>query len=132
MFDIILVDSFDPGGPVQSLETADFHQVVSERLNPDGIAVFQTDSPYIRSQFIRATIQSVSPFFSMYTPYICSIRSFPDGICSFLACAHKKEILDQFDETRYNSLSLECTYYNDAIHTGAFMLPQSLKRIMSS
>ena len=132
MFDIILVDSFDPGGPVQSLETADFHQIVSERLKPDGIAVFQTDSPTIRSQYIRSTIESVSPFFAEYRPYICSIRSFPDGICSFLACAHQKDTLDHFDIGRYNTISSSCSYYNDDMHRGAFMLPQYLKRIVSS
>ena len=132
IFDVILVDSFDPGGPVQSLETTDFHQIVSQRLSQDGIAVFQTDSPTIRSNYLRTTIQSVSPFFSGYNPYICHIRSFPDGICSFLACAHKKETLDQFDSERYNTLMSQCNYYNDAIHRGAFMLPQYINRIVYS
>ena len=131
-FDIILVDSYDPGGPVQSLETADFHHVVSERLRRDGIAVFQTDSPLIRSHFIRTTIQSVAPFFRRIRPFICSIRSFPDGICSFLACAHQEEVLDRFDEKRYNNLSSLCSYYNSEIHTGAFLLPQYLKNIVNA
>jgi spermidine synthase len=131
-FDIILVDSYDPGGPVQSLETDDFHRIVSQRLKPDGIAVFQTDSPLIRSNFIQSTIQSVSPFFSRIKPYICSIRSFPDGICSFLACVHQQELLDRFDQQRYNNISHLCNYYNDDVHVGAFLLPQNLKKIVNS
>jgi spermidine synthase len=131
MFDIILVDSFDPGGPVQSLETDDFHRIVSTRLNKGGIAVFQTDSPIIRSNFLRTTIQSVSPFFSELRPYVCSIQSFPDGICSFLACANEKGLLHRFDETRYAPIAQQCEYYNNEVHTGAFMLPQYLKNALN-
>ena len=45
---MIIIDSFDPGGPVQSLETVDFQKVVAGRLAEDGIAVFQTDSPTVK------------------------------------------------------------------------------------
>jgi spermidine synthase len=131
-FDIIIVDSYDPGGPVQSLETIDFYQVVAMQLNKNGIAVFQTDSPYIKSNFLRKTMQSVSPFFSFYKPYICSIRSFPEGICSFLVCVHQKEVLDRFDEERYNKIAIHCSYYNNDIHRGAFLLPQYLKHIITT
>jgi len=130
-FDVIFVDSYDPGGPVQSLETADFHKVVSEHLNEKGIAVFQTDSPTIRGNYIRSTIASVSPFFPRYKVYLSSIRSFPDGICSFLVCSQDQNVLEQFDEKRYNVFSdngLGC-YYNSDVHRGAFMLPQAIKQI---
>ncbi|MBN1306896.1 MAG: polyamine aminopropyltransferase [Chitinispirillaceae bacterium] len=131
-YDVILVDSYDPGGPVQSLETSDFHHMVSERLRKEGIAVFQTDSPRIRNYFIQATIRSVSPFFRRIRPYMCSIRSFPDGICSFLACAQQQEVLDHFDQQRYNNFASQCSYYNSDIHIGAFLLPQYLKNIINA
>lgn len=130
-FDVILVDSYDPGGPVQSLETADFHKVVSEHLNEKGIVVFQTDSPTIRSSYLRSAISSVAPFFSTYKVYLSAIRSFPDGICSFLICSQDQNVLEQFDEQRYNVFAdsgLGC-YYNSDVHRGAFMLPQAIKQI---
>lgn len=128
VFDVILVDSYDPGGPVQSLETADFHEVVAKHLSPDGITVFQTDSPVIRSGFLRSTIQSVSPFFIRCMPYICSVRSFPEGICSFLLCTNREQTLEMFDEKRYTTIEHLCMYYNADVHKGAFLLPQYLKR----
>ena len=105
---IILIDSYDPCGPVQSLETADFHRLVSQRLAPDGIAVFQTDSPIIKGEFLRKTIQSVSPFFQFKKPYLCSMRSFPEGVCSFLLCSQNENIFDNFDHNRYKSLKENC------------------------
>jgi len=131
-FDIVFVDSYDPGGPVQSLETADFHRIVSQRLNPGGIAVFQTDSPLIRSEIMTTTIRDVLPFFRKIKPYICSIRSFPAGICSFLACADQPETLERFDRERYNDVAPLCTYYNDDVHIGAFLLPENLRRIVNT
>jgi spermidine synthase len=127
-FDVILVDSYDPGGPVQSLETADFHHYVASRLKGDGIAVFQTDSPTVRADFLRQTLMLVSPLFAEHKPYITSLPSFPEGICSYLACAREKGGLDRFDEARCTAIEESCSYYNKDIHTGAFLLPQHIKK----
>ncbi|NLG16793.1 MAG: polyamine aminopropyltransferase [Fibrobacter sp.] len=129
-FDVIIVDSFDPGGPVASLETADFHRVVSTRLSEDGIAVFQTDSPTIKRDTLRRAIQSVSPFFKYKKTYLCSLRSFPEGICSFLICSNKEEILGNFDKERYKPIVKHCNYYNEDLHVGAFLLPQHIKKLL--
>lgn len=131
-FDLILVDSYDPNGPVQSLETDDFHRIVSSRLSDNGIAVFQTDSPTVNTDFLRKTIQSVSPYFDFYKPYICSMYSFPEGICSFLVCSKKEYILNNFERERYEKSAHNFSYYNDEIHSGAFLLPQHIRNILKS
>jgi len=41
---------------VQSLETTDFYKLVYDRLDKGGIAVFQTDSPTIRGEYLRSTV----------------------------------------------------------------------------
>jgi spermidine synthase len=127
-FDVIIVDSYDPGGPVQSLETADFHHIVAQRLAADGLAVFQTDSPIVRPDFLQQTLTLISPLFSQHRPYLCSFSSFPEGICSFLLCGREKGALDRFDTERYASIAPSCSYYNDELHRGAFLLPQYLRK----
>ena len=127
-FDVIIVDSYDPGGPVQSLETADFHHIVAKRLDNDGLAVFQTDSPIVRPDYLRQTLSLISPLFETAKPYICSFSSFPEGICSFVLCSREKSSLDRFDEERYAAIADTCSYYNQDIHQGAFLLPQYIKR----
>lgn len=129
-FDIIFVDSYDPGGPVGSLETADFHSIVSERLTDDGIVVFQTDSPTVKGDFLKYTFRSVSSLFSKNKPYICAIQSFPEGICSFLISAKDGSIFDNFDKERYASIADRCSYYNEDVHVGAFLLPQHIKKLL--
>jgi len=129
-FDVIIADSYDPGGPVQSLETADFHHVVAKRLNSDGIAVIQTDSPVVRPDFLRQTLSLISPLFAQAKPYVCSFSSFPEGVCSFVLCGRKEKSLDRFDEQRAATIAESCVYYNADIHQAAFLLPQYLKKIV--
>jgi spermidine synthase len=129
-FDVIIVDSYDPGGPVQSLETADFHNVVAKRLNSDGIAAIQTDSPVVRPDFLRQTLSLISPLFAQAKPYVCSFSSFPEGVCSFVLCGRKEKSLDRFDEQRAATIAESGVYYNADIHQAAFLLPQYLKKIV--
>jgi spermidine synthase len=127
-FDAIIVDSYDPGGPVQSLETADFHRLVAERLTGDGEAVFQTDSPIVRPDYLQQTISLLSPLFAQVRPYICSFSSFPEGVCGFLLCGREKGSLDRFDAKRYEAIADSCAYFNNDIQSGAFLLPQYIKK----
>jgi spermidine synthase len=130
-YDIIFVDSYDPGGPVQSLETAGFFTLVHGRINKGGIAVFQTDSPTIRSNFIRNTVANVSSLFAAYRPYLCTVPSFPESICSFVVAAKEAAVLDNFNKKRYTSISGRCNYYNPDIHSGMFLLPEYIRRIVA-
>jgi spermidine synthase len=132
-FDVIIVDSYDPGGPVQSLETAGFYKLVHQRLDKGGIAVFQTDSPTIRSEFLRSTVATISSLFSSYRPYTCTIPSFPEGICSFVLSAKEGVSLDAdaFNEKRFAAIASRCLYYNPEIHRGAFMLPEYIRKIVA-
>ncbi len=131
-FDVIIVDSYDPGGPVGSLETADFYSTVAQRLADDGVVVFQTYSPTVNGEFLRNTYRSASALFQKTKPYICSMQSFPEGICSFLACAKNGNVFENFEKSRYESIAEYCNYYNDDVHTGAFLLPQHIKRLLRS
>ncbi|KMQ50304.1 Spermidine synthase [Chitinispirillum alkaliphilum] len=131
-FDLIVVDSYDPGGPVHSLETNDFYSVVAKRLRPDGIAVFQTGPPLVNEEFLRDMTLSVSALYAQYKPFICSMRSFPEGMCSFIAASLSENGLEAFSESGYKRIKDECRYYNDEVHKGAFMLPQNIKSIFRS
>jgi spermidine synthase len=131
IFDVIIVDSYDPGGPVQSLETAGFYKLVHQRLDKGGIAVFQTDSPTVRSEFLRSTVATISSLFSSYRPYTCTLPSFHEGICSFVLSGKEGVALDSFNKKRYSSVAAHCMYYNPDIHSGAFLLPEYIRKIVT-
>lgn len=131
-FDCIIVDSYDPGGPVQTLETESFHNLVCNRLAPGGIAVFQADSPVLRPSVIRNIRSHIAACFAEYKPYICVMPSFPAGVCSFLICSLEKGGLSAFDNQRYQAIAADLEYYNDEVQKGAFLLPRHLKRAIES
>jgi spermidine synthase len=128
-YDVIIVDSYDPAGPVQSLETDDFHRVVSQRITDNGVAVFQTDSPIIRKEYIRMVMSGVSQQFAQCKPYICPVSSFPDSLCSFILCTNSEQLLENFESTRYSDIAEKCEYYNEEMHKGLFLLPQYIKNM---
>lgn len=128
-FDVIIVDSYDPAGPVQSLETDDFYSIVSKRCGENGIVVFQTDTPVIRKEYTRMVMSGVSPQFTSCKPYICPVASFPDSLCSFLLCTNTEQLLENFNDTRFSEIAGLCEYYNEEMHKGLFLLPQYIKNI---
>jgi spermidine synthase len=131
-FDAIFVDSYDPGGPVRSLETADFFGKVAASAGEGGIVVVQTDSPILQADAVRRTIANVSAVFNRYKPYICTLRSFPEGICSFLIATNSQNGFDNgIDENRYSEIADTLEYYNEDMGASAFMLPQNIKAALS-
>jgi len=134
-FDVILVDSYDPGGPVRSLETAGFFAKVAKAAGGEGIVVLQTDSPVIRPDMIRQTIAHASAAFAHYRPYISVLRSFPEGVCSFVMASNGKGGvdggIDSFDAERFKMIADTCLYYNAEVHSGAFLLPQNIRSVVN-
>jgi spermidine synthase len=131
-FDIIIVDSYDPGGPVQSIISEPFFPLVSDRLGEGGIAVFQSDSPLLRAEHIRHTLRSVSPLFGQFKPYLCAMPSFPEGLCSFVVASKPSGGLETFAQERYLTIAEACRYYNQEVHAGAFLLPRGVRDIVSA
>jgi spermidine synthase len=129
-FDVIIVDSYDPGGPVASLETARFHRLVHAHLRDGGVAVFQTDSPTIRGDYVRELLNDIGPLFGECGYYLCTIPTFPESVCGFLLGAREKGTLGRFDEARWAGIGPTCKYYNRDVHCGAFKIPEHVRRIV--
>jgi spermidine synthase len=122
-FDIILVDSDDPGGPVASLETDNFLDIVKSSLNPDGIAVIQTESPELQREKIRKTQGQIASRFEWQRPFIATIPSFPLSVCSFIMCGSSADTPVATHDERVAEIASECKYFNGAVMQGAFNLP---------
>ncbi len=129
-FDIIVVDSFDPGGPVQSITSGPFYSLVSEKLNPGGVAVFQTDSPTLRADYVRSTQRDLADVFAEQRTYLAAIPSFPECLCSFVVASQQTGTLEAFDEKRYEALAGACRCYSREAHQGAFLMPKHVRDLL--
>ncbi|MVP01273.1 polyamine aminopropyltransferase [Paenibacillus lutrae] len=119
-YDVLLVDRSDPYGPAISLYKRPFYQYVYDSLTDDGIAVFQSGSPYYNSDILKKTIGSVKKLFPIVHTYLCSIPSFPGGIWSFTIASKKWDPL----KADLNGLQWqEAKYITPEVFRASFILP---------
>jgi spermidine synthase len=131
-FDVIIVDSYDPGGPIQSLGTEDFFEVVKQSLTDAGLAVFLTSSPELNRDQIKADMADLSLIFPLCKPYIAALPSFPLGVCSFVLCGNQADTSSAAHRQRAEQIAGQCRYYSSEIQDGAFLLPRAVADIFGT
>ena len=128
-FDVIISDCTDPIGPGESLFTSDFYEGCHRCLNQDGIFVAQNGVCFLQQDEAVNSHRKLSHYFEDVSFYQAAIPTYYGGIMTF-AWASNNPALRQLDTatiaSRFADAGLTCRYYNPAIHTGSFALPQYL------
>jgi spermidine synthase len=129
-FDMIMLDLSDPIGPAADLFQKKFHQKVHDRLNPDGIMVAQSESPFFNPNTVKQMYKNLRSIFPIVEMYTAHVPIYPSAYWSFAFCSKKYHPIDDFDADRYKRLKLKNNYYNADIHFGAFCLPEYVKELI--
>ncbi|WP_147195318.1 polyamine aminopropyltransferase [Pantoea sp. CCBC3-3-1] len=128
-FDVIISDCTDPIGPGESLFTSAFYAGCKRCLNENGIFVAQNGVCFLQQEEAINSHRKLSHYFGDVSFYQAAIPTYYGGIMTF-AWASDNPTLRQLDATtlqaRFDAAGLTCRYYNPAIHTGSFALPQYL------
>lgn len=128
-FDVIISDCTDPIGPGESLFTSEFYQGCHNCLNENGIFVAQNGVCFLQQDEAINSHRKLSHYFGDVSFYQAAIPTYYGGIMTF-AWASNNPALRQLDtatlQARFDAANLNCRYYNPAIHTGSFALPQYL------
>ena len=128
-FDVIISDCTDPIGPGESLFTSEFYQGCHNCLNENGIFVAQNGVCFLQQYEAINSHRKLSHYFGDVSFYQAAIPTYYGGIMTF-AWASNNPALRQLDtatlQARFDAANLSCRYYNPAIHTGSFALPQYL------
>lgn len=128
-FDVIISDCTDPIGPGESLFTSTFYQGCHRCLNENGIFVAQNGVCFLQQEEAVNSHRKLSHYFRDVSFYQASIPTYYGGIMTF-AWASDNPALRHLDsatlQARFAATGLRCRYYNPAIHTGSFALPQYL------
>jgi spermidine synthase len=122
-YDIILVDSTDPIGPAKALFTEDFFLNCEEALNPDGLFVSQSESPFHHLPFmveIHRRIQGVYPAAAFY---LAPVPTYPSGSWSFLMGSKAEQPPLPYCRDHVELLT---KYYDRHVHLASFTLPRFL------
>lgn len=129
-YDIIVVDSTDPFGPGKVLFCKEFYRRVFQALRPDGIMTAQIGTPFYNATHVKRTFKKLREVFPIALPYMAHIPTYTDGYYCLAFCSKKYHPLKHFDKNRYQSLDLNCKYYNPDIQQGAFLLPTYVAKLM--
>ncbi|CCJ92784.1 polyamine aminopropyltransferase [Cronobacter malonaticus] len=134
-FDVIISDCTDPIGPGESLFTSAFYEGCKRCLNPGGIFVAQNGVCFLQQDEAIDSHKKLSHYFGDVSFYQAAIPTYYGGIMTF-AWATDNEALRKLPletlQARFHTAGLKCRYYNPAIHTAAFALPQYLQDALAS
>lgn len=133
-YDLIIVDSTDPFGPGEGLFTREFYGNCYKALNATGILVNQHESPYYKddAQAMQRAHRRITECFPICHVYQAHIPTYPSGHWLFgFASKHFEPIAD-FNQECWEALGLHTSYYNPALHVGAFALPTYVKELLNS
>jgi spermidine synthase len=136
-YDVIIIDGSDPVGPAEGLFEKEFYQFCFNALADDGVLTAQTESPWVESYYpsMKKVFSALNELFPISKMYLSYIPLYPAGMWS-MACASK--INDPLSEGVLNRASSDSAilstlhYYNPDVHSGAFALPNFVKKIIAA
>jgi spermidine synthase len=122
-FDLIIVDSTDPVGPAEDLFNKEFYANAFKLLKDGGVIVAQSGSPFYQPKAIELSNKGLKATFPYVKSYVAFIPTYPSGFWSF-TMAKKTPIKLRGDKL------IPGKYFNEEIATGAFALPEFVKKLI--
>jgi spermidine synthase len=131
-FDLVVIDSTDFSvGSEWSPDT--YAQIKMLMRKGDGghsIMLANLDTPFLSSGHVTPAVQLLVPLFSHVEPYLVNQPEFATGSYAFMFASDGIDPLDPNAvdwgswEEKKKKKHLETFYYNRAVHSAAFALPQ--------
>lgn len=84
-FDVILLDSTDPGGPANTLFTDTFYQDICNALAPDGYLGLHVGSPLVIEEISAEAVKRLESVYERCDPYLSYVPAYATQI-GFLLC----------------------------------------------
>ena len=131
-YDLIIVDSTDPFGPLEGYFTREFYGICYNALREDGIMVNQQGSPFFQhdAEAMQRSHQRIVQIFPVCRVYQAHIPTYAAGYWLFGFASKKYHPIDDLDVERWQKLGLETKYYTTRLHRGAFYLPAFLENML--
>lgn len=127
-FDLIIADRPDPIGPGKNLFKIKFYENIKNILSERGIAVFQTGVPFFQKKELKITNQYLKNTFKLSGTYLTVVPTYIGGYMA-LTWASKKTDMSKNISINKN---LNTEYYTSDIHRASFILPNWVKKILTT
>lgn len=136
-YDIIIVDGSDPAGPAEGLFTTEFYKNCKNALKTNGILVTQGESPMFHSETFVELNHCLKKVFSPNQVHtmLFHATTYPSGMWS-LQMAVNGQYHPVKDFKKDNASSFVKTkalhYYNEELHSAAFVLPTFVQKMLNN
>jgi len=128
-YDVILVDSTDPGGPSLPLFTEEFYGRCREALRPEGVLSAQSDSPLFTAEVVRQTYRRLRAVgFPIVEVYVSDAPFYALGPWAFVIGSLRHDPRRVLPE---RVAGLRTRYYNPEVHRACFALPNFVRDLLS-
>ncbi|KAF8903307.1 Spermine/spermidine synthase-domain-containing protein [Gymnopilus junonius] len=119
-YDVIITDSSDPVGPAEPLFHKSYFQLLHDALAPGGHISAQAECLWLYPEELYSLKKMTSEVFPVTEYAYTTIPTYPSGQIGFIVCAGSpgRDLRTPVREVR------DTRYYNKAIHTSAFNLPE--------
>ena len=131
-YDLVIVDSMDPFGPLEGVFSREFYGSCYNALRDDGIMVNQQGSPFYKHdvEAMKRSHQRIVSTFPVSRIYQAHIPSYAAGYWLFGFASKKYHPIDDLKAADWLSLHLKTRYYTTRLHVGCFYLPAFLEEIV--
>ena len=121
-FDVIIVDSTDPGGPGEPLFGEAFYGNLKKALKPGGVIGTQAESYFLLPEIAQRVVKFAGTFFKSYGFAQIHVPTYPTGV---IGCCVASDEGDVREPKRFpdEAMQKKLRYYTPEVHRGAFMLP---------
>jgi spermidine synthase len=134
-FDLILIDSTDPGEGSLPLFTETFYRHARGCLRAGGVIVAQIGVPFLQPLQFAASLRRMSRLFPIVSCYLVPVPCIFGGPLAFgwASSALRPDAVSS-DElvARLAGANIETRYYTPELHRAAFALPRYLQEVVDS
>ncbi len=137
-YDVIIVDGSDPAGPAEGLFSAAFYDNCKKALKPNGVLVTQGESPMFHSETFVELNHCLKKVFAPTQVHtmLFHATTYPSGMWSLqLAVKGQFHPVKDFKKEKAQSFvssTKDLRYYNEELHSAAFVLPTFVQKMLNN
>ncbi|MBO5822347.1 MAG: polyamine aminopropyltransferase, partial [Lentisphaeria bacterium] len=120
-YDLVIVDSTDPGGPGAPLFSEKFYADLKLAMRPGGVVATQAESPWLLPDVVKQLLSAAGANFKFSGYGAISVPTYPTGMIGVCTASDSKDITRPAREVE-PEIAAQLRYYNGDVHRAAFAL----------
>jgi len=130
-FDVIISDTSDPVGPAERLFSTEYYKLMHATLKADGLLAVQGECMFLHRKLISGLLDFCNGLYGKAAYATSYVPTYPCGQIGYLLAS--KDTTTDFAKpvrifTEEEKEDMKLRYYDEEMHTNAFVLPREVKK----